>query len=507
MRNFLKMLAVAPLLACTVFAHAQSAAPAKAESAKPDVRFSVDMLDKDIDPCNDFYAYACSKWSAKNPVPADRPGWGRFDELQQRGEYIVREILEKAAAGAASRSASEQKIGDYYASCMDESAIEKAGTQPLQADFESIVKLKSKEDLPKEIVRLHGEGNDVLFGFDSGSDFKNASQIIAEVDQGGLGLPDRDYYFKDDPKSVELRKKYVEHVAKMFVLLGDDEAKAAAEAKVVMDIETGLAKGALDQTSRRDPQKIYHKLTDKELAALSPAFNWTVYFAGVGAPQFDSLNVVEPDFIKNMQQVIDAHSLDEWKTYLRWHTVHAGVALLPTAFVNENFDFFSKTMRGTKELRPRWKRCVAYTNNDLGDLVGQIYVQQTFGAEGKERTLAMVSALEKSLGEDIKNVPWMGADTKAQASSQIAGDYEPDRLRRQMARLFGAADRPRRCLRQLATRESKRHATSSEQDWQAARQARLALSSDDDECELQSVGKQHHLPRGNPAASVLRQSG
>jgi putative endopeptidase len=415
MRHFLKMLAVATLLACAVFAQGQSAAPAKAESAKPDVRFNVDMLDKDIDPCNDFYAYACSKWSAKNPVPGDRPGWGRFDELQQRGEYIVRDILEKAATSGTSRSASEQKIGDYYASCMDESAIERAGTQPLQADFESIVKLKSKEDLPKEIVRLHSEGNDVLFGFDSGSDFKNASQIIAEVDQGGLGLPDRDYYFKDDPKSLDLRKKYVEHVAKMFVLLGDDEAKAAAEAKVVMDIETGLAKGALDQTSRRDPQKIYHKLSDKELGALSPAFNWTVYFAGVGAPQFDSLNVIEPDFIKNMQEVIDAHSLDEWKTYLRWHTVHAGVALLPTAFVNENFDFFSKTMRGTKELRPRWKRCVAYTNNDLGDLVGQIYVQQTFGAEGKERTLAMVAALEKSLGEDIKNVPWMGADTKAQA--------------------------------------------------------------------------------------------
>jgi putative endopeptidase len=415
MRHFLKMLAVATLLACTVFAHGQSSAPAKAESAKPDVRFSVDMLDKDVDPCNDFYAYACGKWSAKNPVPADRPGWGRFDELQQRGEYIVRDILEKAATSRASRSVSEQKIGDYYASCMDESAIEKVGTQPLQADFESIAKLKSKEDLPKEIVRLHSEGNDVLFGFDSGSDFKNASQIIAEVDQGGLGLPDRDYYFKDDPKSLDLRKKYVEHVAKMFVLLGDDEAKAADEAKVVMDIETGLAKGALDQTSRRDPQKIYHKLSDKELAALSPAFSWTVYFAGVGAPQFDSLNVSEPEFIKNMQEVIDAHSLDEWKTYLRWHTVHAGVALLPTAFVNENFDFFSKTMRGTKELRPRWKRCVAYTNNDLGDLVGQIYVQQTFGAEGKERTLAMVAALEKSLGEDIKNVPWMGADTKAQA--------------------------------------------------------------------------------------------
>src|SRR5271169_1034100 len=228
-------------------------------------------------------------------------------------------------------------------------------------------------------------------------------------------MPDRDYYFKDDPKSVELRKKYVEHVAKMFALLGDDPGKATTEAKVVKEIETGLAKGALDQTSRRDPQKIYHKLSDKELAALSPAFNWSAYFEGVSAPQFDSLNVVEPDFIKNMQEVISAHSLADWKTYLRWHLVHSNARLLPTAFVNENFDFFAGTMTGTKELRPRWKRCVSYTNADLGDLVGQVYVQQTFGAEGKERTLAMVGALEKALGEDIKNLPWMGADTKAQA--------------------------------------------------------------------------------------------
>ncbi|MGB6385607.1 MAG: M13 family metallopeptidase [Terriglobales bacterium] len=411
MRNFSMVLIVFTMLVAALFAQDKS------EAAKPsgDVRFSVDMLDKSSDPCNDFYAYACSKWLAKNPIPSDRPSWGRFDELQQRGQYIVRDILEKAAVDRPGRSVNEQKIGDFYASCMDESAIEKAGTKPLLQDFDSIAAIKSKEELPKEIVRLHREGTDVLFGFDSGSDFKNASQIIAQVDQGGLGMPDRDYYFKDDPKSVELRKKYVEHVAKMFVLLGDDEGKAAAEAKVVMEIETGLAKGALDQTSRRDPQKIYHKMTDQELAALSPGFNWTAYFEGVGAPRFDSLNVIEPDFIKNMQEVIGAHSLDEWKTYLRWHAVHSSAAILPAAFVNENFDFFAKTMQGTKELRPRWKRCVSYANNDVGELIGQIYVQQTFGAEGKERTLAMVGALEKALGEDIKSVAWMGADTKAQA--------------------------------------------------------------------------------------------
>jgi putative endopeptidase len=421
MRNFLKVLTVSMMLVPGLFAQDKLAqdkpAQDKTEAAKPpaDVRFSVDMLDKNIDPCNDFYAYACGKWLARNPIPADRPAWGRFDELQQRGEYIVRDILEKASVDRPGRSANEQKIGDYYASCMDEGAIEKAGTKPLEHDFQSIAAIKSKEELPKEIVRLHREGANVLFGFDSDSDFKNASQMIAKVDQGGLGMPDRDYYFKDDEKSVELRKKYVAHVAKMLALLGDDEGKAAAEAKVVMEIETGLAKGALDMTSRRDPQKVYHKLTNQELAALSPAFNWTRYFEGVDAPRFDSLNVSEPEFVKNMQAVISTHSLDDWKTYLRWHTVHDNAHVLPTAFVNENFDFFARTMQGTTELRPRWKRCVSYTNHDLGDLVGQIYIQQTFGAEGKERTLAMVGALEKALGADIKSLRWMGADTKAQA--------------------------------------------------------------------------------------------
>jgi endothelin-converting enzyme/putative endopeptidase len=411
MRNFLKMLTIFLMLAAALIA--------QDKPKQADVRFSEDMLDKNIDPCNDFYAYACGKWMAQNPVPSDRSSWGRFNELAQRGEFVVRDILEKASGVRPERSASEQKIGDYYATCMDEAAIEKAGTKPLEADLQSIASIRSKDDLAKELVRLHREGTDAVFGFDSGADFKNASQVIAEVDQGGLGMPDRDYYLKDDAKSAELRKKYVEHVAKMFTLLGDDKSKADAEARVVMEIETGLAKGALDQTSRRDPQKVYHKLSNKELAALSPGFNWNVYIEGVGAPRFDSLNVSEPEFVKNMQEVISAHSLEDWKIYLRWHTVHSNASLLPTAFVNENFDYFSKTLQGTKELRPRWKRCVGFTNNDLGELVGQIYVQQTFGAEGKERTLAMVEALEKALGEDIKSVSWMGADTKTQALGKL----------------------------------------------------------------------------------------
>jgi putative endopeptidase len=409
MRFLFALTAVCLLCIATVFAQ-----------PKPEKPFSADSLDKSVDPCTDFYAYACNKWRAANPIPADRSSWGSFNELMERGEYIVRDILEKAGENKPGRSANEQKIGDYYASCMDEAAVEKAGATPLDPDFRNIAALKSKDGLPKEALRLHREGVNVMFNFGSGSDFKNASQIIADVDQGGLGLPDRDYYFKDDEKSVDLRKKYVAHVQKMFELLGDAPEKAAAEAKAVMDIETGLAKGALDQTNRRDPQKVYHKMSKQELTALSPTFNWNVYFEGVGAPKFDSLNVDEPDFIKQMETVVNTFSLDDWKTYLRWHVLHDNAHMLSTPFVNENFEFFSKTMQGTKELRPRWKRCVGYAEGDLGEAVGEIYVKQTFGADGKARTLAMVDKLEKALGEDIQSLPWMGEETKKQAMVKLA---------------------------------------------------------------------------------------
>src|ERR1700676_293789 len=312
MRNFLKVLAVSMMLVPALFPQkkkAQGKAPqGKTSQDKPeaaaDVRFSVDMLDKNIDPCNDFYAYACSRWLAHNPIPADRSSWGRFNELAQRGEYIVRDILEKAEVDRQGRSANEQKIGDYYASCMDEGAIEKAGTKPLEQDFHSIAAIQSKPELTKEIVRLHREGTDVLFGFDSGSDFKNASQMIGQADQGGLGMPDRDYYFKDDAKSVELRKQYVEHVQKMLELVGDPAAKAGPDAQAVMRFETGLAKGSLELVARRDPNQTYHKLTVHELFSLNPAIDWPKYFQGVGAPPITDLNVAVPNFFRTVESMI-----------------------------------------------------------------------------------------------------------------------------------------------------------------------------------------------------------
>ena len=395
-----------------------SQTPSQKSTAK--VQFSADMLDKTVDPCNDFYAYACSKWQAANPIPSDRPTWGRFNELSERGEFAVLDILEKYSANEATRGPLEQKIGDYYASCMDEPAIEKAGTGPLEEQMSAIAGLKSKQDLAKEAVQLHRAGVNVFFSFGSDQDFKDASQVIAEADQGGLGLPDRDYYLKTDQKSVDLRNQYLVHVLKMFELLGDASDKATAEAKTVMDIETSLAKGSLDRVSRRDPEKVYHKMSGQELAALSPDFGWEAYLGGVGAPSTKAINVTEPEFFKQMDATLQSVSLDDWKTYLRWHVVHAAAPLLSAKFVNENFDFFSKTLSGTKELAPRWKRCVRLTIGDLGEAVGQKYVEQTFGAEGKERTLKMVQALEKALSEDIQASPWMGDATKKQAQVKLA---------------------------------------------------------------------------------------
>ncbi len=403
------------VLLCSSLCLAQSSP----SSSSGGVRFNPDMLDKAIDPCVDFYAYACSKWQAQNPIPGDRSSWGRFNELQERGENIIRDIVEKYSADDPKRAPDQQKFGDYYQGCMDASAIDKLGTAPLAPKMKAIAALKSKKDLAKEVIGLHRAGINVLFSFGSDQDFKDATQVIAEADQGGMSLPDKDYYLKEDAKSVSLRTKYVDHVQKMFELLGDPADKASAEAKTVLEVETSLAKGALDRVSRREPSKVYHKMSSKELAALSPDFGWNAYLQGVGAPSTQVLNVTEPDFFKQMDKALEAISLQDWKIYLRWHVVHANAPMLSAAFVDENFNFFSKELSGTKELPPRWKRCVRATTGDLGEAVGKEYVAQTFGAEGKQRTLKMVQALEDALSHDIDQLSWMGADTKKQAHVKL----------------------------------------------------------------------------------------
>jgi putative endopeptidase len=379
--------------------------------------FDPTALDTKADPCNNFYQYACGGWMANNPIPPDQASWGRFSQLHERNQRILRDILETSSAKAA-RSAVEQKIGDYYSTCMDEKAIDAKGTEPLKPYLSRIQAISDKKQLTDEIIRLHKSGVYPMFSVGSMQDMKDATEQIAYVDQGGIGLPERDYYFKDDAKSAELRKQYVAHVQKMFELLGEKPDVAAAKAKIVMSMETALAKGSLDVTSRRDPEKIYHRLPLKELVDINPSIAWERYLLSIGAP-VKTLNVAVPDFFKQLEAQIKAASLDDWKTYLTWHVVHSAAPILPSAFVNENFEFYGKTLTGSKELRPRWKRCVQYTDADLGEALGQKYVELTFGEQGKEKTLAMVRALEKALERDIQQLDWMTPPTKKRALEKL----------------------------------------------------------------------------------------
>ncbi|HEU0140130.1 MAG TPA: M13 family metallopeptidase, partial [Bryobacteraceae bacterium] len=391
-----------------------------AQSAPRSIRsFDVEAMDTSVDPCTDFFQYSCGMWMKQNPIPPDQARWGRFDELQERNRHTLRDILEKAAVSNAGRTAVEQKIGDYYASCIDEKTIEQQGVKPLAEELKRIDSLSAKSQLPETAARLHKAGVRALFRFTSAPDLKNSAMMIADVDQSGLGLPDRDYYFKDDERSVELRKKYLEHVAKMFQLLGQSQETAAASARTVMKMETALAKASLDRVARREPSNIYHKMSSKELQALAPSFGWNRYFEGTGTPAFDSLNVSVPEFFKQVSSLAESTDLNDWKTYFRWHLVRAMAPVLSSAFVNENFDFYGRTLTGAKALRPRWNRCVTYTDADLGEAVGQKYVERTFGAEGKARTLRMVRQLEKALEDDIRSLDWMTPETKKRALEKL----------------------------------------------------------------------------------------
>jgi putative endopeptidase len=381
--------------------------------------FDLGAIDRTADPCADFYQFACGNWLKNNPVPSDQARWGRFNELAENNRLILRDILDGVSAPSSQRKANDQKIGDFYASCMDEEAIEKKGIEALKPELDRIAQLKTKADLPAYLAYLHINGPNAFFGIDSEPDFKNSGIMIAGINQAGIGLPDRDYYFRDDPKSKELREKYVQHVRNMFQLLGwaPDKAKSASE--TVMRIETALAKVSLDRVAQRDPKAVYHKMSVKDLQALSPAFEWNQYFAQIPSPKFTDLNVGMPDFFKGMNQVINTESMEDLRIYITWSNLHDAAHMLSRDFVNENFAFYGKTLSGQKELRSRWKRCVAYTDGALGEALGVAYVEKTFGSEGKVRTLAMVRSLEDALRRDLGDLPWMTNETKKQALAKL----------------------------------------------------------------------------------------
>jgi putative endopeptidase len=403
----MRFLLFLPLLA--ISALAQSAA------AQSGPGFSTANMDMTANPCVDFYQYACGTWMANNPIPADQSRWGTFDQLADRNREVLHQILEKASVNDPKRTAVEQKIGDFYASCTDEATIDQLGIKPLEPELIRIDAIKSKDQIVDELIRLHPLGAAVLFNFSSGPDAKNSMQMIADADQGGLSLPDRDYYLKEDPKSVKLRDEYVAHVQKMLELAGESASRAATDAQAVLRIETDLAKGSLDRVSRRDPNKTYHKMSVKDLAALAPSIDWPKYFAGLGAPSFTDLNVDVPDFFKALNAVIDNTSIADLKTYFRWHVLHAEAPLLAKPFLDENFHYFRQTLTGATQLEPRWKRCVEATDEDLGFALGQKYVEQSFPPAAKARVLGMVQEIEKMLGEDIQSLDWMTPATKQEA--------------------------------------------------------------------------------------------
>jgi putative endopeptidase len=410
-RRFATLLLLACPLPAPLLAQTQTT-----RSAKQPV-LDVTSMDTSAEPCSDFFTYSCGGWIAHNRIPPDQTSWSAYGKLADENRQVLRDILERAARPSADRGPVQQKIGDYYAACMDEKAIDAAGIKPIEEQLAQIGNMQSTGDAATVLAAMVDDN--MLFDFSSQQDFSDSSQVIAVADQGGLGLPDRDYYLKDDPKSVDLRKTYLAHVQKMFELLGDKPEAASAAAEVVMHIETELAKGSMTRVDRRDPQKLNHKLTTRQLQALSPAFAWGTYFTKVGLPSLQALNVPSLDFVKAMNAELEKESLDNWKTYLRWHLIHANAAFLTAAFVNANFDFYGKTLGGAKELRPRWKRCVGYVDGDLGEALGQAYVEQYFSPEAKQQALTMVSQIEAAMERDLQSLPWMGEATRQHALQKL----------------------------------------------------------------------------------------
>jgi putative endopeptidase len=379
------------------------------------------ILDKTCKPCEDFYNYSNGVWLKENPVPAAYASWGRFNELAERNREQLHGILEGAAANSkAAPGSNDRKIGDFYASCMDEKQINAAGAKPLDPEFGRIGALSSVTDLQAEVARLQRIGVGALFRFGSTQDMKNSSQVIGGADQGGLGLPDRDYYTKTDEKSKEIRGQYQEHIAKMLALVGDDAAKAAVEAKTILDLETKLAEASLTNVERRDPEKTYHKMSRLELRTLTPNWSWETYFQELGYTNIDSVDVSSPKFFETMSLTIKEIPIDNWKTYLRWHLVNSAAPWLSQPFVDEDFNFKGRVLQGTKELLPRWKRCVSATDRQLGEALGQIYVQKYFPPKAKARALEMVNHLIDALHDDLQTLPWMGPATRQQALAKLS---------------------------------------------------------------------------------------
>jgi putative endopeptidase len=410
-------------LLLTMFASAQNhAAPSTPEPAMPYTpSLDVNSMDKSVDPCVDFYQYSCGGWQKNNSIPPDQTSWSVYGKLYQDNLDFLRSILEQASSASPERDALTQKIGDFYGACMDESTVEKRGLAAVQPDLDAILQLKSAMEITPLVAHLQfAYGRTILFAQGSTQDPDDSEQQIAEIDQGGLGLPDRDYYTKDDAKSKEIQERYVLHVQKVFELMGESSDVAKKGAETVMRMETALAKAQLTRVDRRDPYKLKHKMKVAELNQIAPNFNWQGYYKDLQYANFEILNVATPDYFKEVNAELTSEAMANWKTYLRFHVVDSFSPYLSSKFVDENFEFYRKYLRGAKEQQPRWKRCVQYTDRNLGEALGQIYVQKVFSPELKASTLDMVRRIEDAMGQRIRELDWMSPETKQQALTKLA---------------------------------------------------------------------------------------
>ena len=380
--------------------------------------FSVDAIDKSVDACTDFYRYSCGNWMKTNPIPSDQARWGRFNELQDRNLRILKDILETAAAKT-QRSAVEQKIGDYYSSCMDEKGIEAKGTAPLKPMLDRLAAVTEKKDFAEEVARLHKAGANPFFGVGGAPDYKNSKVNIAHAVESGLTLPDRDYYLKTDERSENIRKAYTDHVRRMFELLGHPAEQAESATKAVLRIETELAQVTMDRVARRNPLNRYHMTPLGDFVQFAPSFNWRGYARNLDMPMVPQLNVTNPDFFRGLEKTWSSASLDDIRQYLAWHYLHVAAPFLPSAFVQENFNFFGKTLTGAKELQPRWKRCVNAVDGDLAEALGQKYVELAFGPEARKRMAEMIANLGEAMKKDINALDWMTEATKKRALDKL----------------------------------------------------------------------------------------
>lgn len=382
--------------------------------------FDTSRMDTSVDACTDFFEYANGTWLKNTAIPPAFSRWGTFNILADNNQEILRKILETAANTKAAQGSDTQLIGDLYSSCMDEAAIEKADAKPLQKYFKSIEKIKTTQDLQTAIADFHRRGVGMVFGFGGGADLKNSNMTIANASQGGLSLPNRDFYDKDDEDSKEIRRKFVEYMANMFKLLGDSPEAASANANTVMTIQNRLASASKRPVEFRNPDARYNKKTLAEAAQITPNFSWENYMKTRGVPAVSDLNIGQPDFFAEFNKMLTDVSLNDWKTYMRFMVVNSAAPRLSKRFVDENFNFYSRTLSGTKEQQPRWKRCVGVVDNTVGEALGMEYVKQNFKPETKKRADEMIDNLFKAFGQRLEKLDWMSNETKQQAAKKLS---------------------------------------------------------------------------------------